>query len=206
MTDNNQNLSPRAFTVEMSVKIEHILNVIMAQLLGVKHEDTKSFGNSSQALSFNSKANLLLDLNYLDKELRLKFQIFIEIRNKFAHLHSVDTFEKCFKQTNNYKQLKKLFGIDEEGESLEKDMEYMFIALSMDIAMSLNKIKNRIRSEMAVKYTQRRFTESIKTKREEYNSKHPENARAVDDFIKFIKTNLIAEIGQKIKENVPPHV
>ena len=109
MTDNNQNLTPRAFTIEMSVKIEHILNVIMAQLLGVKHEDTKSFGNSSQALNFNAKANLLLDLNYLDKEQRLKFQIFMEIRNKFAHIYSVDTFEKCFEQTNNYNKLKKLF-------------------------------------------------------------------------------------------------
>ncbi|MBA4259791.1 MAG: hypothetical protein C0446_11560 [Chitinophaga sp.] len=206
MTDNTQNLSPRAFTVEMSVKIEHILNVIMAQLLGVKHEGTKSFGNSSQALSFNAKANLLLDLNYLDKEQRLKFQIFMEIRNKFAHLHSVDTFEKCFEQTNNYNQLKKLFGIDEEGESLEKDMEYMFIALSMDISMTLNKINERIHREMAVKYTQRRFTEAIKTKREEYKSKHPENAKAVDDFIKFIKDDLISEVDQKIKDNVPPHV
>jgi hypothetical protein len=189
----------------MSVKIEHILNVIMAQLLGVKHEDTKSFGNSSQALSFNAKANLLLDLNYLDKEHRLKFQVFMEIRNKFAHIHSVDTFEKCFAQTNNYNQLKKLFGIDEDGESLEKDMEYLFIALSMDIAITLNKIKDRIQSEMAVKYTQRRFTESIKTKREEYKSKHPENAIEVDDFIKFIKDDLIAEVDQKIKDNVPPH-
>lgn len=206
MTDNNQNLSPRAFSIEMSVKIEHILNVIVAQLLGVKYEDTKSFGNSSQALSFNAKANLLLDLNYLEKEQRLKFQIFMEIRNKFAHIHSVDTFEKCFEQTNNYNQLKKLFGIDKEGESLEKDMEYLFITLSIDIAMTLNKIKDRIHSEMAVKYTQRRFTEAIKTNREEYKSKYPENANAVDDFIKFIKDDLIAEVDQKIKDNVPPNV
>ncbi len=206
MTDINENLSPRAFTVEMSVKIEHILNVIMAQLLAVKHEDTKSFGNSSQALSFNAKANLLLDLNYLNKEQRLKFQIFMEIRNKFAHIHSVDTFEKCFEQTNSYNQLKKLFGIDQEGECLEKDMEYMFIALSMDIAMTLNKIKDRIHNEMAVKYTQRRFTEAIKAKREEYKSKHPENANAIDDFIKFIKDDLITEVDQKIKDKVPPHV
>jgi hypothetical protein len=206
MTDNNQNLSPRAFTVEMSVKIEHILNVIMAQLLGVIDEDSKSFGNSSQALIFNAKANLLLDLNYLNKEQRQKFQIFMGIRNKFAHIHSVDTFEKCFAQTNNYDQLKKLFGINEEGERLEKDMEYLFMALSMDIAMTLNKIRDRIHSEMAVKYTQRSFTEAINTKREEYKTNHPESAIAVDDFIKFIKDDLIAELDKNIKDNVPPHV
>lgn len=206
MTDNNQNLPSRAFVVEMSVKIEHILNLIMAQLLGVKHEETRSFGNSSQALSFNAKANLLLDLNYLDKEHGQKFQIFMEIRNKFAHVYSVDTFEKCFAQTKNYNQLKKLFGIDEDGESKEKDMEYLFISLSMDIAMTLNKLKDRIQNEMAVKYTQRRFTEVIKTKREEYKSKHPEKAKTVDDFIEYIKADLIAEVDQKIKNNVPPHV
>jgi len=206
MTNNNQNLSPRAFVVEMSVKIEHLLNLIMAQLLGVKHENTRSFGNSSQALSFNAKANLLLDLNYLDKENRLKFQIFMEIRNKFAHVYSIDTFEKCFIQTKNYNQLKKLFGIDEDGESLEKDMKYLFISLSMDIALTLNKLKDRIRSETAVKYTQRRFIEAIKIKREEYKSKHPENAKSVDDFIKYIKDDLIAEVDQKIKDNIPPHV
>ncbi len=82
----------------------------------------------------------------------------------------------------------------------------MFIALSMDIEMTLNKIKDRIHSEMAVKYTQRRFTEAIKTKRVEYMSKHPENAKAVDDFIEFIKDDLIADVDQKIMDNVPPHV
>lgn len=206
MIDNSQSLSPRAFTVEMSVKIEHILNLIIAQLLGVKYEDTRSLGNSSQALSFNAKANLLLDLNYLDKEHGQKFQIFMEIRNKFAHLHSVDTYEKCFAQTKNYNQLKKLFEIDKDGDNLEEDMEYLFIVLSMDIAMTLDKIKDRIYSEMAVKFTQRRFTELIKTKREEYKSKHPEYANAVDDFIKFIKDDLKVEVDQKIKNNVPPHV
>lgn len=206
MTDNNQNLSSRAFVVEMSVKIEHILNLIMAQLLGVKYEETRSFGNSSQALSFNAKANLLLDLNYLDKEHGQKFQIFMEIRNKFAHVYSVDTFEKCFAHTKNYNQLKKLLGIDEDGESKEKDMEYLFISLSMDIAMTLNELKDKIQHEMAVKYTQRRFTEALKTKREEYKLKYPENAKTVDDFIKYIKVDLIAEVDQKIKDNVPPHV
>src|ERR1035437_2775448 len=188
--DKNQELSSRAFVVEMSVKIEHLLNVIISQLLGVKPEETRSFGNSSHALSFNAKANLLLDLNYLNKEQRQKFQIFMEVRNKFANI---------------YYQLKKIFGIDKDGESLEKDMEYMFISLSLDIANTLNEIKDRIYSEMAVKYTQRRFTEAIKTKREEYKSKNPSNSHAVDDFIKYIKADLLNEVAEKIKNRIPPH-
>ena len=58
---------------------------------------------------------------------------------------------------------------------------------------------------MAVKYTQRRFTEAIKSKREEYKLKNPSNAEAVDDFIEFIKADLINEVDEKIANNVAPH-
>lgn len=203
---DNEHMPQRAFVVEMSVKIEHILNLIIAQLLGVKPEETRSFGISSQALSFNAKANLLLDLNYLNKEQIEKFQIFMEIRNKFAHIYSVDTFEKCFALTNNYKKLKKLFDIDEDGESLEKDMEYTFICLSIDISSKLKEIKDRVYTEMAVKYTQRRFTEEINNKKEEFKINNPSKAEAVDDFINYIKGNLLREVDEKIENNIPPHI
>jgi len=67
MNPNNE-IAPRTFVVEMSVKIEHLSNVIISRLLGVNPDETRSFGTSSFALSFNAKANLLLDLNYLNKE------------------------------------------------------------------------------------------------------------------------------------------
>jgi len=204
MNPNNE-IAPRTFVVEMSVKIEHLSNVIISRLLGVNPDETRSFGTSSFALSFNAKANLLLDLNYLNKEQGHKFQIFMEIRNKFAHVYSVDTFEKCFALTKNYNQLKKLFDIDKEGENQEKDMEYMFISLSLEIANTLDEIGNNIYRQMAVKYTQRKLTEVIKNKREEYKLKKPANAEAVDDFIDFIKVELINEVDEKIKNNVQPH-
>ncbi len=205
MNPNNE-LAPRTFVVEMSVKIEHLLNVIISRLLGVNPDNTRSFGTSSYALSFNAKANLLLDLNYLTKEQGIKFQLFMEVRNKFAHVYSVDTFEKCFALTKNYNQLKKLFGIDKDGESQEKDMEYMFISLSLDIAKTLKEIGEKIYSEMAVKYTQRRFTEAIKNKREEYKEKNPSNVEAVNDFINYIKADLLEEVEEKIKKNIPPQI
>jgi hypothetical protein len=204
--DKNQDISSRTFVVEMSVKIEHLLNAIISQLLGVKHEESCSFGSSSQALSFNAKANLLLDLKYLNKEQRQKFQIFMEVRNKFAHVYSVDTFEKCFALTKNYNQLKKLFGVDANGDNLENDMEYMFISLSLDISYTLNEIKDKIYSEMAKKYTERSFTKAIKTKRDEYKLKNPENSEAIEDFIHYIKTNLTTEVDEKIKNKISPHI
>lgn len=203
--DKNNEITPRTFVVEMSVKIEHLLNVILSQLLGVNPDKTRSFGTSSYALSFNAKANLLLDLNYLNKEQGQKFQIFMEVRNKFAHVYIVDSFEKCFALTKNYTLLKKLFCVDEDGENIEKDMEYLFISLSLDIAGTLKEIGDKINKEMAVKYTQRRFTEAIKNKRNEYKDMQPTHAEAVDAFIDFIKFDLIKEVDEKIKNNIPPH-
>jgi hypothetical protein len=203
--EKNKELSSRTFVVEMSVNIEYQLNSIVCQLLEVKSEETRSFGDSSHALSFNAKANLLLDLNYLNKEQRQKFQIFMEVRNKFAHILFVDTFEKCFSLTNNYNQLKKLFGIEENSDDLEKDMEYMFISLSLDISNNLKEINSKILSEMVVKYTQRRFTEAVKSKKEEYILKNPSNKKAVNDFIEYIKADLLNEVDEKIKNNITPH-
>ena len=44
-------------------------------------------------------------------------------------------------QTKNYNRLKKIYGIDENGNSLEEDMETMFSVLSMDIAKLISEIK-----------------------------------------------------------------
>jgi hypothetical protein len=202
----NLNISPRTFVVEMSVKIEHLLNQIIANLLFVKSENSRSFGTTSQALSFNAKANLLFDLEKLDKQQREKFQIFMEIRNKFAHLYSIDTFEKCFEQTKNYNRLKKIYGIDESGESLEEDMEAMFSVLSMDIAKLISDIKDELYSEMAVKYTHRKFSEAVKEKRENYKLMNPENSVAVEHFIDYIKAELLKEVDKKIENKEPPHI
>jgi hypothetical protein len=130
----------------------------------------------------------------------------MEIRNRFAHINSVNTFEKCFALTGNYQRLKKIFEIDEDGESLEKDMETMFCVLSMDITTSLAKINESINSDMAIRYTQRRWTEAIKEKREEYKIQNPENADIVDDFINYIKNILIQEVDEKIEKKIPPHI
>jgi len=198
--------TPRGLVIELSVKQEQAVNLILSKLLGIKSEDSRSFGTSSHALSFNAKANLLLDLKQLDKIQREKFQIFMEIRNRFAHINSVDTFEKCFALTGNYQRLKKIFEIDEDGESLEQDMETMFCVLSMDITTSLAKINESINSDMAIRYTQRRWTEAIKEKREEYKIQNPENADIVDDFINYIKNILIQEVDEKIEKKILPHI
>lgn len=191
--------------MELSVRQEHLLNVILAKLFRTSPDETRSFGTTNQALNFHAKANLLFDLNYLDKNQREKFQIFMEIRNKFAHLHEIDTFEKCFSMLGNYNRLKKLFGIDEDGDSLEDDMETMFCVLSMEISTTLGQISEEISKDMRTRYTQKRWSEVIREKREEFKEKHPEHSEAVDKFIREMKDILLAEVDEKIKNNIPPH-
>ena len=136
--------SARGLVIEISVSNEEFVNLILAKLLGIKSEESKSFGTTNQALSFNAKANLLLDLNYLDKTDREKFQIFMEIRNKFAHLLAVETFEKCFLLTGNYARLKKILNVEEKGDSVEEKMKNMFLVLSADISNKLSDIAYKI--------------------------------------------------------------
>jgi hypothetical protein len=138
--EKKYNQTARSLVIELSVSHEDFINLILATLLGIKPEDSKSFGTTSQALSFNAKANLLLDLNYLDKIEREKFQIFMEIRNKFAHLVAVDTFEKCFLSTGNYNRLKKLLNVEEKGNSVEEKMKNMFLILAANMSNKLSKI------------------------------------------------------------------
>ncbi len=130
----------RSLVIELSVSHEEFVNLILAKLLGIKPEDSKSFGTTNQALSFNAKTNLLLDLNYLNKIEREKFQIFMEIRNKFAHLSAVDTFEKCFISTGKYDRLKKLLNVDEKGNSVEEKMKNMFLILAAEMSNKLSEI------------------------------------------------------------------
>lgn len=204
MTDNTH-YTARALVMELSVKQEGAVNLILAKLLGIKADDSRSFGTSNQALSFNAKANLLLDLKQLDKLQREKFQIFMEVRNKFGHLHSVDTFEKCFAMLGTYKRLKVIYSIDAEGDSLEDDMQTMFCVLSMDLSSILGKINEEITKDIAVRYTRRRWAEVIKEKRGEYKLKYPSDANAVDRFIDYMKNILFEEVDDKMKNSTPPH-
>jgi hypothetical protein len=135
---NNQ--PARSLVIEFSVANEEFINLILGKLLGINPKSSKSFGTTNQALSFNAKSNLLLDLNYLNKTDREKFQIFMEIRNKFAHLLAVDTFEKCFSLTGNYNRLQAILNEEENGNSLEEKMENTFLNLSADISNKLSEI------------------------------------------------------------------
>lgn len=125
----------RALIIAVSVRVEYLVGVGLARKLGLKEpKQTRSFGDTSQSLPFNSKLNLFLDLDGISKseaDILTKFSI---IRNKFAHVLEVNTIFDCL-EADKDKVLKKFFEkqygskIADYTYSVEKvsEMTYLFL-------------------------------------------------------------------------------
>ena len=96
-----ENTNTRLFVLERSIILEQLSSMTIAELLEIPEwENSKMLGIQSSAFSFNQKINFFIDLSDLDKTLKTKFEVLQEIRNKFAHILKVNSFE-------NYKKLSK---------------------------------------------------------------------------------------------------
>jgi hypothetical protein len=125
----------RGEVMEKGVAIEAGIAGILGYILDIDVEKSKSFGHQNSALSFNAKVNLLTDMKFVPKEIARQFQLFSEIRNKFAHVQAVDNFSKCFeilKEQKNY--FLKAFRIEFPKEfDEEMQLSYSFSCLCMNL-------------------------------------------------------------------------
>ena len=87
----------------------------------------------STGLSFNAKANLLLDMQYFKKDDRWKLQKFMEIRNQFAHNLRVETFEQCFEIITGKEKIIKAYYKGTTAIAIEEKLKISVINLSKDI-------------------------------------------------------------------------
>jgi len=103
----------RSFVIECAVNIETRVSETLSVFLRIKDwENSKSLGYSNGGLSFNHKVRLIQDIIKLeDRETPKKFQVFMEIRNKFAHVKKIDSFnsyltlvKKSRDTTNKFKK------------------------------------------------------------------------------------------------------
>lgn len=96
----------RMKVIAVSVRIEQIISKGIGRVLGFTSlEQTRSFGISSSALSFNAKLNLFLDTKQITKDQVNVMTKFSEIRNKFAHVEAIETIYDCLEACD--KSLKK---------------------------------------------------------------------------------------------------
>jgi hypothetical protein len=64
----------------------------LAKALSIDYENSKSLGPKGGSITFIQKTTLLLELGFMNKRYHPMFQAFGEIRNKFAHVRSIENF------------------------------------------------------------------------------------------------------------------
>lgn len=132
--NNKYNFENRIIVLELSVTIEDILSLLLSIILNINNrQNSLSLGTRSSALGFNSKTNLLIDMDYLEKNSKWKFQKFMEIRNQFAHNIKVETFEQCFLIVEGKDKLLKTYPSPNSLLSIEENLKAAVIELGFDI-------------------------------------------------------------------------
>ena len=102
----SQTENVRLYVIEHTLHIETLISEAIGSLLGVDYENSKSFGFGSSALSFSQKVQIVQDIKGLESEMTKKLTCLMNIRNKFAHVQIVDSFDKLFEVAKNGNQIK----------------------------------------------------------------------------------------------------
>jgi len=144
--------SARNSVLSKSLAIEKYLSIYLARILDINnHLDSKSFGNTSSALSFNQKTLLISDLKYLDKDDKLKLLSFAEIRNNFAHNSDCLTFKDAF-TVDLKNRIKKFYPALKSDVAVESDYEGAVIFLFNEIENIFNNLKDKIYNDKSMDY------------------------------------------------------
>ncbi|MDC6367522.1 MULTISPECIES: hypothetical protein [Flavobacteriaceae] len=118
VVSNDKNL--RLCIIENSIFIEELISEVIGRILNIEWKESKSFGFGSSSLSFNQKVQIILDIKGVDKENLKRLMTLMHIRNKFAHVSHIKTFDDFFSKTKVGKQVKsdfKRWFFDENGDS-----------------------------------------------------------------------------------------
>lgn len=131
----------RGHVIEKGVSLEAGISGLIGMLLDIDVENSLSLGSKNSSLSLSAKVNLLSDLKFVPKEIIWQFQTFAEIRNKFAHLQSVNSFVKCFEILADKKnKFVKTFG-EKIGGDVEEEIKlsvcFSFLCMSLGIWLDL---------------------------------------------------------------------
>lgn len=162
----SQSENSRLYVIEHTVYLEDMVSFILGNILDIEWESSISLGFSSSALSFKQKVQLIQDKKGIDKERIKKLDAILEIRNKFAHVKSINTFQDYFKSSanaeKNRKHLEKWF---EKKQGTEEDLEeqarYNFYLLFKDNFDFLFRLALDHRSQIVSERTSKELNEEF---------------------------------------------
>jgi hypothetical protein len=184
----------RLYIIEHTLHIETLVSEAIEHLLGIEYKTSKSFGYGSSALSFNQKIQIIQDINGLESDMTKKLNCLMNIRNKFAHVQEIDSFDALFELTNVgkeiQKQLVKWYSLESKKEE-DDEYKFRFFKLAEEITQMLFMLQVETRSKKAVLDIEKQFIESNLKSYEEVISKFP-NAEKIQ-----------TEVLEKTKEKLP---
>lgn len=170
----------RSYIIECSVFIEERASETIGKLLNIddwKKSETLGYGSSN--IGFDNKIKLIQDIKGVDKSTRVKFQCFMAIRNKFAHISEVDSFKnyliviKSSKDRKN--ELKKWFpNLKWETDDIEEVFKFAYLCLALELNRELSKIEiihqAQVGTEKGMKIVYQKFINETKTILQELNN------------------------------------
>ena len=136
-----------------SLIVESFTSIFLSLILGMdNYKESRTLGNKGSNLSLSNKIDLLIDIGALEGETRSKFQVFMEIRNQFAHNLESSSYEKCFEFiSHNINFLRKRYP-QSEADSNEDQLKKATIALATDVINFtfglVEKVKDKIRKDV----------------------------------------------------------
>lgn len=157
----------RSYIIENTLIIEEIISETLGYLLDIDWMSSKSFGYSSSGLSFNQKVQMIQDIKGISKEDTKKLTALMSIRNKFAHVKSIKTFNDFFTSGDNGKSVKKELDrwyshhVLEANTDEEHKYKFFFFELIKDTGICLFDISTKHVWKRAVKEGEEKASELV---------------------------------------------
>lgn len=160
-----KNINTRSLVIENTVIIEEQISYTLGVLLDIDWKKSKSFGYYSTALSFNQKVQIIQDLQNIDKDLIVKLNYLMSIRNKFAHVREISSFNDYYKVAKNGNEIKRKliqwYLVDFKDELQEEQSIICLFQLVRDINKNLRKIVKKISYERGFNVGEQEATDDI---------------------------------------------
>ena len=189
----------RLFILNKSLEIENLLSKILKEIIRIPKSDSKTLSNKSSSLSFKTKADLLYDLDRINKEEYNLLILFMEIRNQFIHNIEATTFEKVFEIIGNNKK-NKILKLDTELEkSYKQTLEINDEKLSPEVVLKMAFTNLKL---MIDEFLIREFGNLIETLEKEDELKQSAELNVISEKMLDLVTKTIDEFGESYGQHL----
>jgi hypothetical protein len=151
LTISKKEADLRLKVLNASLWFEWEASLYLSWLLDIDLNSSTALGNSTSALSFKNKIDLLTDMNSMSKATATKFQKFAEIRNKLMHVKAASDLTKTLEMTKSANWLLKTYPQDKTlktEKQVEKALDLLIDDIDQDLKKTILGLNNKVRIEI----------------------------------------------------------